>query len=226
MKANLQGADHDLDPVLYKIAFKYISNNSQILNLGCGMRFNFEKEIIKEKKVNILSADILNIQNVPNTIKFKKLSVEKKFQFKEKFDIITFFELIEHIDKTDVLLENCFNNLKKDGLLIFSVPNLSSIYGRIELLLGFQPHILEVSNKNSNFGTGIFGRYNNPNNNSPVHHIRGISHKAIKEMLAYYGFEIITAIGYEHHFKILRNLFYLFPSIAPVNIFICKKIEK
>ncbi len=71
------------------------------------------------------------------------------------------------------------NNLKDDGLLICSLPNLASIYARIELLLGFQPHVLEVSNVYGNFGTGIFGKLNNPPGVS-IHHIRAFTHKAIK----------------------------------------------
>ncbi|HOV97471.1 MAG TPA: hypothetical protein PLW49_00430, partial [bacterium] len=88
-----------------------------------------------------------------------------------------------------------------------------------ELMLGFQPHILEVSNERANFGTGIFGKLNN-RGNRPIHHIRGITHRAMKEMLEFNGFEIIKAIGYEWR---LKKLFYYFPSIAPVNIFICLK---
>ena len=71
--------------------------------------------------------------------KFLVKSIEDECYFEKKFDVITFFEVIEHIDKTDILLKNCFNNLKDDGFLIFSFPNLASIYSRIELMLGLQP---------------------------------------------------------------------------------------
>lgn len=118
-----------------------------------------------------------------------------------------------------MLLKNCLNNLKDDGVLILSFPNLASIYSRIELLLGFQPHNLEVSNEVSNLGTGIFGKFNG-GRGLPIHHIRGITHRAMKDLLGIHGFKVVKMFGYEYRFK---KLFYYFPSIAPVNVFVCKK---
>jgi hypothetical protein len=128
--------------------------------------------------------------------------------------------VIEHIDETDILLQNCYNNLKDDGLLICSLPNLASIYARIELLLGFQPHVLEVSNVYGNFGTGIFGKLNN-RSGIPIHHIRGFTLRAIKEMLSYYNFQILKVYGYDHR---LKRLMKYFPSIASVNIIVARKL--
>lgn len=159
------------------------------------------------------------VHEKPDNITFINQSVEEKFILKEKFDIVTFFELIEHIDKTDILLMNCFNNLKQGGYLIFSFPNLASLYARIELLLGYQPHILEVSNVYGNFGNKIIGNYANPLGNT-IHHIRGITHRAMKEMIVYYNFKIEKIIGYDYR---LKNLFASTPGLAPINIFICKK---
>lgn len=219
MKQNLQGGNHDLYNSFYELTFGYIKNGDKLLNLGCGIKFNFEKALTKVKQVRIVSCDIINCLAKPDFIaEYINKSAEEKLNLDTKFDVVTFFELIEHIDKTDELLKNCFVNLKDGGYLIFSFPNLASIYARIELLLGFQPHILEVSNVCGNFGTVFFGKHNNPN--STTHHIRGITHKAMKDMINYYGFEIIKMIGYDWRFK---KLFYFFPTVAPVNIFICKK---
>jgi len=217
---NLQGGDNDIPKEFYELTFSYVKDGASVLNLGCGSRFNFERSLSKIKDVDITSVDIIDIKEKPKFIeKFLKKSVEENIHFESKFDVVTLFELIEHIDKTDILLKNCFNNLKDDGILILSFPNLASIYSRFELMLGFQPHILEVSNEQANFGAGIFGRLNN-RGNQPIHHIRGITHRAMKEMLEFNGFEIIKVIGYEWR---LKKLFYYFPSIAPVNIFICLK---
>jgi 2-polyprenyl-3-methyl-5-hydroxy-6-metoxy-1,4-benzoquinol methylase len=218
---NLQGGDNNIHCSFYELTFNYIKNGDKLLNLGCGINFNFEKALAKAKQVRMASCDIIDCPAKPDSIaEYINKSVEEKLDLNAKFDVVTFFELIEHIDKTDELLKNCFNNLKDDGVLIFSFPNLASIYARIELLLGFQPHILEVSNEFANFGTGIFGKLNNKTNTT-IHHIRGITHKAMKEMVNYHGFRIIKTIGYEFRFK---KLFYFFPSIAPVNIIVCKKI--
>lgn len=219
-KKNLQGGDNIYNRSFYKLIFDYVKDGDKLLNLGCGTNFNFEKELIKVKQAKMVSCDIINQSIKPDFIEeYINKSVEEKLDLNTKFDVVTFFELIEHIDKTDELLKNCFNNLKDDGYLIFSFPNLASIYSRIELLLGFQPHILEVSNERANFGTGIFGKLNNPHN-QPIHHIRGITSRAMKEMLEFNGFKIIKIIGHENR---LKKLLYFFPSIASVNIIICKK---
>lgn len=220
MNQSLQGADNIISREFYRLVLSWVKDGDNILNLGCGLNFNFEKIISEKRKVSFTSIDILPAKKPPFIKEFTIQNVEEPFSLDKKFDVVTFFELIEHIDKTDILLKNCFNNLKNEGYLIFSFPNLSSIYSRIELSLGYQPHILEVSNEYGNFGTGIFGKINNKSGKT-LHHIRGITHKAMIEMINYHGFKIIKKIGYEYRFK---KLFYFFPSIASVNIFVCKKL--
>lgn len=220
MKQNMQGGDNNISSDFYRYVISKLSNKKSYLNLGSGINFNFEKELSKaNKECEITSIDILKPKYVPDNISFIKANIEESIQFDNKFQMITFFELIEHIDKTDVLIRNCYDNLENGGLLVFSFPNLASLYCRIELLLGFQPHVLEMSNLKANYGTGIFGKLNNPNN-SPIHHIRGIAHKAMKEFIQSNGFKMLSIYGWDYRFP---KLFIHFPSISAVNIFICKK---
>ncbi|WP_461257319.1 class I SAM-dependent methyltransferase [Treponema sp. R80B11-R83G3] len=154
-----------------------------------------------------------------NIRKFILRDIEVPFNLPQLYDIVFCFEVIEHVDKTDILLENCYNNLKDDGIFMIAVPNLSSIYSRIELMLGFQPHITEISNIKANFGTGIFGKINNPHD-APIHHIRGITYGGMKEMLKFYNFRIIKTYNASKGAFFLR----LLPSsLASVVLFVCKK---
>jgi len=167
----------------------------------------------------VVSIDIIDVEKPPFVDEFYQMNVEKPIRLKQKFDVVVAFEVIEHLDNTDMLLVNAYNNLKKEGIFIISFPNLSSWLCRLELLLGYQPHILEISNKKACFGQGFLGRINNPAN-IPIHHIRGITTKAMKEMLEYYGFKIRKVCGYDWQFpKIFRFL----PKLASVNIFISEK---
>jgi len=219
---NLQGGDHILPLGIYKECFNYVNDGDSICNIGSGITFKFEQELLKVKKVKISCIDIIPLNEKPKFIeKYINKEVEKLFYFKNKFDLIFFFELIEHIDKTDILFRNIYNNLKDNSLMIFSFPNLSSIYVRLELLLGFQPHILEISNISGVFGTGIFGKFNNPKKKS-IHHIRGITNRGMKELVRYNGFKIEKIVGWEYR---LPFLFKKIPCIAPINIFICRKIS-
>lgn len=223
MQDEFQGGKNNLINDFYQQVFPYIKNNSSILNLGSGIKFNFEKEILKEKRVEITSLDVLPIDNKPDFLKkYINQSVEAPFLLDEKFDYVTFFELIEHIDKTDILIKNAFHNLKPEGRLILSFPNLASIYSRIELVLGFQPHVLEVSNESPYFGAGSFGKFNSSDGKT-IHHLRGITYRAMKEMLTYHGFEVEKTWGYDFRFK---RAFRCFPGIASIIILVCHKIDK
>lgn len=219
MNQGLQGADNIISREFYRLVLSWVKDGDNILNLECGLNFNFEKIISEKRKVSFTSIDILPAKKPPFIKEFIIQNVEEPFLLGEKFDLVTFFELIEHLDKTDILLKNCFNNLKKGGLLIFSFPNLASLYTRIELFFGFQPHILEVSNQRANFGTGFFGKINNLQD-EPIHHLRGITQKAMKELVCFHGFRIEKIIGYEYR---LGKIPSFLSSLASVNIFICKR---
>lgn len=219
MTSSNNDADNHEIRKYYKYIIPFIQENSSILNIGCGTHFNFENFVLNTKKVNFTSTDIIDIKSENKFVKFKKINAENEFLLQEKFDLITFFEVIEHVDNTDIFIKNCYNNLNKGGILIFSIPNLSSIYSRIELLFGLQPHILEISNIKANYGSGYVGSVNNPTN-TPLHHIRGITHRAMKEMILDNKFKIEKIIG---HDKYLPGIFYKLPSLSSVTIYICKK---
>jgi len=217
---NDQGAFLPSKITFYRTSFDYIKNNDHVLNIGCGGLFFFEKALFLLKHAHITCIDILTNLNKPSYVeKLIIQNIEKEFNLNKKFDVITCYEIIEHIDKTDVLLKNCYRHLKTDGYLIITIPNLSSIFSRIEILLGLQPHILEISNEAS-FGGGLFSKLNNKHRRT-IHHIRGITRKAMIEFLNYHKFEIIKEFGYFHK---LGLTFQIFLGFAPVNIFICRKI--
>lgn len=216
---SVQSGNNQLPTKFYQSAIRYIEPGASVLNLGCGGTFNFERLLWSEKQSRCTSVDFNQPGIIPDSATFIRASVAEPLAIGE-FDVVTFFEVIEHIDHTDVLLRNCFENLKPGGRLIFSFPNLASIYGRIELLLGYQPHILEVSNEGGAFGSGIFGKMNGNDPYHTIHHIRGITHRAMKELVVRHRFEIEKIIG-ESLNRI--RVFNIWPPISPVNLFVCRK---
>ena len=216
-----QSADVDIPDPFYLKAIRYVGDEGTLLNLGCGERFNFERLLKRVKpRIEVTSVDQLELSETPDRVcAYVRSDLEKPLVLGQ-FDVVTFFEIIEHLDNTDILLKTCYSNLKESGTLVFSFPNLSSIYSRLELLLGYQPHILEVSNRAGHFGTGVFGRLNGNQPHEAIHHIRGITHRAMKELVQFHGFDVICVLGAStNRIRIFNGL----PSIAPVNIFVCRK---
>ena len=76
----------------------------------------------------------------------------------DSFDLVVFTETLEHIPRSPyAVLAEVRRVLKKGGILVFSVPNLSSLANRIKLLLG--RNILSV--ELAHYGTfGHFREYN------------------------------------------------------------------
>lgn len=185
----------------YAEALREIPKGATVLNLGSGHYFVFEK-LLSESNPNSLieSVDMGSPKVSPLYSNYhigdvEDLDLAKNFASKS-FDVVTIFEVLEHIDKTDNCLQTASILLKDDGVLIVAIPNLASIFCRIELLLGFQPHVLEISNRTGPLGMGPFGRVNYGSSTQPIHHIRGMTLRATEQLLAVHGFKSVKKIGY------------------------------
>ncbi len=54
------------------------------------------------------------------------------FEMKEdkKFDIVTLWDVLEHIDKADLFIEKCAKVTKSDGILVIQVPQIDSYFAK------------------------------------------------------------------------------------------------
>src|SRR5258707_4507919 len=55
-------------------------------------------------------------------------------------DLLTLFDVLEHISKPEVLLREVNRLLRPGGLLVIKVPNTANLRNRLRLLLGRSPH--------------------------------------------------------------------------------------
>ncbi len=58
----------------------------------------------------------------------------EKLELKEQFDVITMFDVIEHLDNVGLALNNIKKHLKPEGKLILTTPNAISIGNFIDVL--------------------------------------------------------------------------------------------
>ena len=108
--------------------------NINILDLGCGEETYIE-DLVKIGNNNLYGVDISDYvidlhkkayQNHSN-VEFVACPAEQLPFNKEYFDLIICDELIEHVPKAEILLDEIARVIKKDGALIISTPNRNRI---------------------------------------------------------------------------------------------------
>lgn len=113
-------------------------------------------------------------------------------------DAVLFSEVIEHLVDPDGALDEIRRVLRPGGHLMLSTPNLAAWYNRVLLLAGVQPVFSEVSLR------AIHGRPGK----EVVGHLRLSTARALRELVAASGFEVVALRGAPFHGvpRVLRPL--------------------
>ncbi len=104
-------------------------------------------------------------------------------------DAVVLDDVIEHLVDPDALLDEIHRVLRPGGVLFLSTPNLAAWFNRAALLAGTQPAFSEVSLR------GIYGRPGKV----VVGHLRLFTLKALRQLLAARGFEVVDEAGAGYH---------------------------
>lgn len=114
----------------YSLSTKFMSLKSSVLDVGCGYGHGVFLQSLWAKKVYGLDIDqkaldiakeILNKHNIRNIELGVKPKILSKFR---KFDLITAYEVLEHLEKNDgtALITELHSHLNYDGVFIVSTP--------------------------------------------------------------------------------------------------------
>lgn len=166
-------------------------NNLKILDYGCGTGKTFQELIkinpgAKYYGVDISDYAIKKISKKFPAYKFFVVKEEEKVPLKSgSIDLITCFDVIEHVYNTEWLLLEFFRLLKPKGKLILSTPYHGFIKNLIISTIAFD-------NVFDPFGP----------------HIRFFTERSLKSGLEKYGFRIIKK-GYYGRFYPISNGFYI-----------------
>ena len=156
-----------------KAFFKHLPSNvrGRLLDVGCGdgrfLRYakeqgfevwgiDFDKKSVENVKRN-LGIDTVFAMSLEEFYKYAK---EKNL----KFDVITFFEVLEHQDKPREFLEMVKGLLKEGGYIAGSVPNRESMFVKI------------IRDSHGDY---------------PPHHFLRFSKSSLEKTLNFYGFKHI-----------------------------------
>lgn len=110
-----------------KVAYKWLPNNiNNLLDVGCAS--GYFTVYFKNKAKNICGVDINKnlIEEAKKNYKGVKFILLKseKLPFKSNtFDVVTILDVLEHVDNDKIMINEIYRVLKKNGLLILSVPN-------------------------------------------------------------------------------------------------------
>ncbi len=121
----------------------------------------------------------------------------------DRFDIIVFADVLEHLRNPGAVLEKLKGHLKSDGYVLVSIPNIAFITARLNLLLGrfdYTEH-------------GIMDRG----------HLRFFTLKTVKGLLVERGFRVVSVEGYNQvrdRYFLLRPLGRLWKTLFATDLII------
>ena len=112
--------------ILRKVIKKYLKNNMNILDIGCGTGRNLAllQSFGKVKGIEYDESSVIKAQKKFPNIEIKKGELPNKLNLNkdEIFDLITLFDVLEHIEDDRKSLEILYEYLSENGKLILTVP--------------------------------------------------------------------------------------------------------
>ena len=123
---------HQINPLrLNFITSKIKLSGARVLDVGCGggiLSESLAKEGAKvtgiDQGTNVIKVAKLHMKESNLDIDYKQLNIEDYFKLnKEKFDVITCLEMLEHVPDPSSIIEKCAALLKPGGTIFFSTIN-------------------------------------------------------------------------------------------------------
>ena len=122
----------------HQFALDRVRANSAIIDIGCGP--GFMAEALSEKVIDLTSIDMVIH---PKTEQYSNRTIEtniEQYDFDDEYDnvdTILLLDIIEHLRKPDVLLQNLRDNyVKHNPQVIITTANIGFFVVRLGLLLG------------------------------------------------------------------------------------------
>lgn len=102
------------------------SKGKSIIEFGCA--YGAAAVVLKEYGLKVIATDISRLaieraKKMHPSITFKTYDIQKSFKNMERFDYAMAFDVLEHLEKPELAIENIYNLLKKEGTAIISTQN-------------------------------------------------------------------------------------------------------
>lgn len=172
----------------------YLKNIKNILNIGYSDFDIFLKDYFKNSNVYYLIPEQKNI-NIKENNYIKGNICSTDFNLKNKYDLIIFTEVLEHLFcDDDIVLENIKKIMSFGGLLLISVPNALTFSHRLNVLTG-----KNIYWNKKDIINGVYGGYG---------HIREYTVEEIEGLVSkYFKLRKLAGInGYRAGYRKIVNL--------------------
>lgn len=192
--------------------------HATILDLGCEEGSLIQERMKDKIKHPIIHGIDIDGQKVKKAkkrgIKAIKADAQKPWPYKNNFfDIVTANQLIEHLSKTDLFLEEVFRVLKPKGYLLLSTENLSSWHNIFALILGWQAFSQDISTRKP---IGNPMRLIAEQKPSWALHVKIFTLKGLGEIIELHGLKVEKRFG-AGYFPFPPALSRLLSSVDPIH---------
>lgn len=173
----------------HSIIANIIKPSTKLLDIGCNAGL-LGKELLKK---NVFCDGIDINKKLLNKAKkyYKsvyKIDLSTDFVFNQnKYDYIVMSDILEHLPRPDITLQKFKKNLKKNGFLITSIPNVARFELRLKHLFG-----------NFDYKPGIMSQ----------DHLRFFTKKSASELITNADYKIVKIIptGLGHNLNFMTEL--------------------
>ena len=123
-EAERQAASH---LARYVLAEKYVTGKN-VCDVACGVGYGSRYLARTAQKVTAMDISPEAIEWAvkyfsAENVRFLAADAVKLWPVEDKFDVITSFETMEHLENPEVFLKNVYDHLSPSGVLLLSVPN-------------------------------------------------------------------------------------------------------
>lgn len=122
----------------HSIIIELTGNGKKVLDIGCSTGYICRELAKNDCVVTGIDADRESLDKAKKYCKKVIVAdLDKDVPIlKEKYEVILFSDVLEHLKNPESVLMKFKENLSKDGHIIVSLPNIANLYVRVLLLFG------------------------------------------------------------------------------------------
>ncbi|MBF0485157.1 MAG: methyltransferase domain-containing protein [Candidatus Omnitrophica bacterium] len=150
--------EHGRD-ILWQRRLKKIEKHKKkgsLLDVGTGIgQFLFHARVHFNVQGTEVSDSAVKLASEKYQLNLRKGGLEELDFHNERFDVITLFHVLEHVESPSGVIDKCFHLLKEDGIIVIAVPN--EIFSLRALIKRPVKRIFSILSLDRNKKFGVYG---------------------------------------------------------------------